>query len=139
MERGGRLAVDARAGLTPREGRRFGFTVGTAFGLLAVIGLWRGHLLVPGALAAAGGCLVLAALAIPGRLGPVYRAWMRGAHAISRVTTPIFLGIVYLLVLTPAGILMRLLGRNPLRHDESETGYWIVRELGESGNLERQF
>lgn len=133
------MAIDARARLTPHEGRRFGFTVGTAFGVLAAIGLWRGHLVVPGALAAVGGCLVLAALAIPGRLGPVYRLWMRGAHAISRVTTPVFLGIVYLLVLTPAGILMRLLGRNPLRHRESETGYWIVREPGQTGDLERQF
>ena len=125
--------------MTPSEGRRFGFTVGTAFGLLAVIGLWRGHLVVPGVLAAAGGCLVLAALAIPGRLGPVYRIWMGGAHAISRVTTPIFLGIVYLLVLTPAGLLMRLLGRNPLRHEESETGYWKVRDPGQRSSLDRQF
>lgn len=133
------MAVDARAGLTPREGRKFGLTVGVAFGVLAAIGFWRGHVYVPGALATLGALLVLGGLAIPGHLGPVYRGWMRVAHAISKVTTPLFLSIMYLLVLTPAGLLMRALGRNPLRHSESEGGYWIMREPGQTGDLDRQF
>jgi hypothetical protein len=125
--------------LTPREGRKFGLTVGAAFGVLAGIGFWRGHVIVPGSLAVIGTLLAIAGLAIPGRLGPVHSLWMRGAHAISKVTTPLFLGIVYLLVLTPAGLLMRLLGRDPLEHRESDTGYWIVREPGKGSNLDRQF
>lgn len=110
-----------------------------AFGVLAGIGFWRGHVVLPGALAAIGGLLAIAGLAIPGRLGPVHDTWMRGAHAISKVTTPLFLSIVYLLVLTPAGLLMRLLGRDPLEHRESDAGYWIVRKPGEGSNLDRQF
>lgn len=133
------MAFDAGARLTPVEGRRFGLTVGAAFAVLAAIGLWRGHQIVPGILGMLGMLLVLAGLAIPGRLGPVYDIWMRGAHAISKVTTPLFLSIVYLLVLTPSGLLMRLLGRDPLRHSESNKGYWIVRDPGERSNLDRQF
>lgn len=133
------MAVDARAGLTPREGRKFGLTVGAAFGVLAAIGLWRGHVYVPGTLATLGTLLVLGGLAIPGHLGPVYRAWMRVAHAISKVTTPLFLSIMYLLVLTPAGLLMRALGRNPLRHNDSGGGYWVMREPGQRSDLDRQF
>ena len=133
------MAVEARAGLTPREGRKFGLTIGAAFVVLAAIGLWRGHVIVPGVLVTLGLLLALGALAIPGRLGPVYQVWMRGAHAISKVTTPVFLSIMYLLVLTPAGLLMRGLGRNPLRHEESGGGYWIMREPGQSTDLDRQF
>lgn len=133
------MAVDSRTGLTPREGRKFGITVGAAFGVLAAIGFWRGHLIVPVIFVALGLPLLLAGLSIPGRLGPVYRVWMRGAHAISKVTTPLFLGIVYLLVLTPAGLLMRGLGRNPLRHEESDGGYWVRREPGQRTDLDRQF
>ena len=133
------MAVDARAGLTPREGRKFGLTVGAAFGVLAAIGFWRGHVYVPGILATLGTLLVMGGLAIPGHLGPVFRAWMRVAHAISKVTTPLFLSIMYLVVLTPAGLLMRALGRNPLRHSESEGGYWVMREPGQTGDLDRQF
>jgi len=133
------LAGDARAGLTPREGRKFGLTVGAAFGVLAAIGFWRGHVYVPGTLATLGALLILGGLAIPAHLGPVYRGWMRVAHAISKVTTPLFLSIMYLVVLTPAGLLMRALGRNPLRHSESEEGYWVMREPGQTGDLDRQF
>jgi ABC-type uncharacterized transport system permease subunit len=81
----------------------------------------------------------MAGLAIPGHLGPVHRAWMSAAHAISRVTTPLFLGLVYLLVVTPTGLLMRALGRNPLRHTRSGSGYWTLREPGHTGDLDRQF
>jgi len=133
------LAVEARTRLTPREGRKFGLTVGAAFCVLAVIGFWRGHLVVPGALATLGALLALAGAAIPGHLGPVYHVWMRGARAISKVTTPLFLSIVYLVVMTPSGLVMRALGRQPLRHVESKGGYWIERELGQSSNLDRQF
>jgi ABC-type xylose transport system permease subunit len=133
------LAVDAQAGLTPREGRKFGLTVGAAFGVLAAIGFWRGHVYVPGTLTTLGALLILSGLAIPAHLGPVYRGWMRVAHAISKVTTPLFLSIMYLVVLTPAGLLMRALGRNPLRHSESKEGYWIMREPGQTGDLDRQF
>ena len=107
--------------------------------MLAAIGWWRGHAVLPAALMSVGGLLALSGLAIPGRLGPVYRTWMRGAHAISKVTTPLFLSIVYLLVLTPAGLVMRLLGRNPLRHKMSDDGYWVPRDSEHESSLDRQF
>lgn len=133
------MAIEDGTGLTRAEGRKFGLTVGAAFVVLAAIGFWRDHVILPGVLAAVGLSLAAAGLAIPGHLGPVYRVWMRGAHAISKVTTPIFLSIMYLVVLTPAGLLMRGFGRNPLRHEETEGGYWIVREPGQRTDLDRQF
>jgi hypothetical protein len=125
--------------LTPLEGRKFGLSVGAAFAVLAAIGVWRGHLVVPVVLGVLGLVLVLAGLTIPGHLGPVHDLWMRGARAISKITTPLFLSIVYLVVLTPTGLVMRLLGRDPLRHERSGKGYWILREPGESSSLDRQF
>ena len=91
-----------RARLTRSEGRRFAFPVGLAFLAVASITLWRGHQsasLVLGGLAVA---LLLAGALIPTRLGPVYRGWMGLALVISKVTTPIFLGVVYFLVITPS-------------------------------------
>lgn len=83
--------------------------------------------------------LILSGLAIPGRLGPVHDAWMGMAHAISKVTTPIFMSIVYFLVLTPAGVIRRVVSRNPLHQRHTETGYWISREGGGHGDITRQF
>ena len=69
------------------------------------------------------------------------RAWMGLAHAISRVTTPIFMGLIYFLVITPTGLLMRSLGRDPLEHAEVGGGFWVARPEDErrSRSMERQF
>ena len=128
-----------RAGLTPTEGRKFGLSVGIAFLVIASISLWRGHEIVPMVLGGLGSVLILAGLAIPGRLGPVYRAWMAMALAISKVTTPIFMSIVYFIVLTPAGVIRRPVSRNPLHQQRTETGYWISREGNGRGDISRQF
>ena len=85
--------------------------------------------------------LILGAVLAPAALVPVERAWMAMAHAISKVTTPIILGIVYFLVITPIGVVMRILGKNPLRHGEHDGGFWVHRahEHDRRGGMERQF
>lgn len=130
------------ARLSPREGRKFGLSVGLAFLTLAsIIWLWRGHLIVPVVFAALGGPLILAGLVIPGRLGPTYRAWMGFALLLSKVTTPIFMGITFFLVIGPVALVMRLLGRNPVVREESNGSFWVTRPEGSKrrSNLTRQF
>ena len=92
-------------------------------------------MLVFGALALA---FALGGLLLPGKLGPVYRAWMGFAHALSKITTPIFMGIVYFLVITPIAAIRRTLGGNPLRAHHGDTG-WIDRRNAPRGDLTRQF
>ena len=109
------------ARLTPAEGRKFGLMVGAAFLLLAAL-LWRRtHFTAAGVTGALGGALVLGGLAVPAHLGPVYRAWMALATAISKVTTPIFMGVIFFLVLTPAG-LPRAAVRPPAAHASPRHG-----------------
>lgn len=133
------MAQRIPARLTAREGRRFAFTVGVAFLVLGALSLWRGHFLAPRVLGIVGAALVLAGVLVPARLGPVYRVWMGLARGISKVTTPIALGLVYYVVLSPIGVLMRLFGRNPLRHREREGGFWMAASSGGRSNLEMQF
>ena len=125
---------------TRSDGRRFAFPVGTAFLLLAAVLLWRERALLGGIAVALGGSLYAAGLLAPARLGPVFRAWMALALAISKVTTPIFMGIVYFAVLTPTGLIMRALGRNPMVHRARDDSYWVKTEgQRSSGDLRRQF
>ncbi len=136
------MAAGVPARLTRAEGRKFGFTLAPAFLALAALLLWRGHTTPATIAGAIGGLLGAAGALVPDRLGPVQRGWMAFAHALSRVTTPIFLGIVWFVVITPIGLLRRLAGGNPIRHKERDGGYWIPR--GESGagarsDLRRQF
>ena len=127
--------------MSPAEGRRFGLTVGVAFAVLGGVAWWRGHPRLAAVLSGLGGVLILAGLVVPHLMGPVQRAWMGLAHAISRVTTPVFMGLVYFVVFAPVGLLMRALGRNPLGAPAGSDGsYWVTRSAaGEGGGMERQF
>ena len=139
---GGRAGHMTKSGrLTAAEGRRFGLTVGGAFLVLAAITWWRAHpraMMVFGSL---GGVLSLAGLVVPTYLGPVERAWMKLAHIISKVTTPIVMGVMYLGVLFPVGVLRRRFAGNPMVHAEREHSYWRSRETGSrrSASMRRQF
>lgn len=121
------------------ELRKFGLTLGLAFGALAGIAAWRGHGTAAAILGALSALLIAAGIVAPGTLGPIERAWMGLALAISKVTTPIFLGIVYFLVLTPVGLLRRTVGGHPLRHRMADGGFWRDRGEARRSDLERQF
>ena len=132
------MAQTSPARLTPREGRKFALTLAVAFGVLAGVAWWRGGprgTLVFGAVA---GAFALGGLLVPGKLGPVYRAWMGFAHLLSKVTTPIFMGVVYFLVMTPIAVIRRAVGGNPLRAHHGASG-WVDRQQDPRGDLTRQF
>ena len=132
------MANRVSARLTPTEGRRFGLTVGLAFLALAALVAWRGHPKVATTLGVLGALLVVAGLVVPERLGPIQRGWMAFALAISKVTTPIIMAVVYFLVVTPTGILRRAFGRNPLR-PRADGSVWVTRSAEDRGDLTRQF
>lgn len=127
--------------LTAAEGRKFGLTVGLAFLVIASLTWWRGHTIAPAIAGTLGAALVAGGLIVPTRLGPVERGWMALAHAISRVTTPIVMAIMYFVVITPTGILRRTLSRNPLKQVEQGSGFWQSRPAGarRTGSMQRQF
>ena len=135
------MATGIPARLSPAEGRKFGLTVGGAFLVITGILWWRGHHGAVPYTGALGTVLAVAGLLIPTMLGPVNRAWMGLAHLISKVTTPIFMGVVYFVVLSPIGVGMRLFGRNPMAHATGDRGYWFERGTSEldPARMERQF
>ncbi len=124
---------------TASDGRRFAFPVGIAFLVLAGVLFWRGKDPAFQVTSALGGVLLIAGVVAPGRLGPVYRAWMRMALMISKVTTPIFMGIVYFLVITPTGLIMRALGKKPIEHRLEDGSYWRSTAGRPVSDLRRQF
>ena len=104
------MAARVPARLSAADGRKFGLTVGLAFLALGGIAWWRGRVRTAAVLQGVGGALVVAALVAPTALGPVERAWMGLAHRISKVTTPVFMGVVYFVAITPAGFVRRRTG-----------------------------
>jgi hypothetical protein len=115
--------------------------VGAAFLALSALVWWRGHAKAAAVLSVLGGVLVMGGVVIPGHLGPVYHTWMKLALLLSKITTPVFMGIVYFVVITPVGLIMRALKRNPLRRSTTQGTYWVVRPpgVGRRSDIERQF
>jgi Saxitoxin biosynthesis operon protein SxtJ len=121
------------------DGRRFAFPVGAAFLVLSGILFWREKQMAMQVTAGLGVTLLVAGALVPGYLGPIYRGWMGMALMISKVTTPIFMGLVYFLVLTPTGLVMRLLGRKPMTHPLESGSFWHSNADRPKSDLRRQF
>ncbi len=135
------MARRVPTGLEAREGRKFGLTVGTALLVFGGIAIWRDRVLTAQILGGMGALLILGAAVLPAKLKPVERAWLAMALQMSRVMTPIVMGVVYFLVLTPIALLIRSLRGNPLVHRKNGTGYWLRKGEGPDAksDLRRQF
>lgn len=124
--------------LTKAEGRRFAWTLAIAFGIIAAVAMWRGRERVALVLAVVAGLCFVAGGVVPTRLGPVEKAWMSLAHAISRVTTPVFMAVVYFLILTPTGLVRRAFAGRGISPDRSKSTFWIDRPKIEREALRRR-
>lgn len=112
----------------PREWRKFGLSTALVLALLTGLLGWRGWVsgpVVAGVLSALAG-LALVALARPPWLRRPYRAGMRVSHLLGRVVAPVVLGLIFLLVVTPLGLLLRALGKDllRLRRSPGAESYW---------------
>jgi len=122
--------------------RFFGLTFFVFFLLIALWPLLGGRPVRPVALG-----LSLAFLAVsfvyPVLLAPLNKLWLKFGALLHSITSPIILGIMFFLVITPIGLLMRLLGKDLLRlkFDPDAPSYWILREPPgpEKDSLHRQF
>jgi hypothetical protein len=135
------MAEGIPARLTAAEGRKFGFTVGTAFLVLGGIVMWRGKQRTATVLLTLGGLLIVAALVAPTALGPVERGWMKLAHLISKVTTPIFMGVTYFIVITPIGYIRRLAGGSIIATGQRPDSRFFPHSpaIADGERMERQF
>jgi len=79
-------------------------------------------------------------LVAPMSLRPVYRNWMRFGLMLSKVMTPLIMGIVFFLVITPVAIGLKLLGKDPMarKFDDSDS-YRVPTEKAPPENLERPY
>jgi len=114
-----------------RELRKFSWVVGGILLLLAAV-LWyrdpaRGTAPV---LAWIGAPLIALGIVVPAVLKPLYYAWMSLAVVLGFVMTRVLLTVFFFVVLTPFGLVIRLLGRDLLhrRLDRQAATYWLDKE-----------
>ncbi len=80
-------------------------------------------------------------LIAPMSLQPVYHGWMRFGLLLSRVTTPLIMGLVFYLVITPFGLLARLFGSKDAmaRKFEDLASYRVESQKAPVKNLEKPY
>lgn len=123
------------------EQRKFGIVMAVAITVLGGIrwAIHGFHTFPKGFLIIAAVFLVLG-IAAPRVLKPVLIVWMKFALAINWVMTRILLTVAFFLLMLPAGIIMKLLGKDPLNRawQPDATTYWETPEE-QPAELERYY
>ena len=73
-------------------------------------------------------------------LTPLNKLWIKFGFFLGAIVSPIIMGIVYFLVVTPIGIFMRFLGKDLLKKDKVKnvSTYWIKRDK-QKNTMKKQF
>ena len=72
-------------------------------------------------------------------LSPLNLLWMKFGVLLGKVISPMVLGLIYFFVITPIGLLMRLIGKDLLKKNFSNNkSYWIKRNKN-IGSMKKQF
>ena len=136
------MPVPALTSDDTRELRRFGVAAGALLVVLVwwLVPWWRGAAHSPWALAAGLGLLALG-LAWPRAIRPLYRLWRPVGRRLAIANTWLLLGVVFFVVLTPLGAVLRRTGRLQYRSgfDPRASSYRIDVERRHVTNLEEPF
>lgn len=122
--------------------RSFGLAFAAFFSVLTLHNCWRAGHLWP---IYAGIAAVLLAMTLlrPALLHGLNRAWTKLGFLLGSIVAPIVMVLLFFLVITPIGLLMRLTGKDTLRLRGSRKGdsYWVLRDTpGPSGeSMSEQF
>lgn len=124
-----------------KELRSFGLLVG---GVFSVIGLWP--MMIHGAsprlwAVGVGGLLIASGGLVPHMLAPVYKGWMWIGHILGWINTRILLGFVFYGLITPIGIVFRLMGKDTMRQafSEESSTYRVARQPRPRSHMKFQF
>jgi glucan phosphoethanolaminetransferase (alkaline phosphatase superfamily) len=121
--------------------RKFGLTLAIAFLLISGLFLFRQRNNLAVYSLAISLLFVIMRLAPVILLKPVYIIWMRFAVVLGWINTRVILLVLFYLVFTPLGLLMRLFKIDLLERKGNPATYWKKKEKTECSHLdyERRF
>jgi len=113
-----------------KELREFGLTIGIILVVLGGLVLWRGKREFSPYLLSVGVTFITLGLTFPGILKPLQKVWMGFSVVMGFFVSRIILSVLFFLVISPIGLIARLLGKDLLdqRIDKSVGSYWKDRD-----------
>ena len=108
--------------------RSFGIVMAAAFGLISLLNWWHNGRSWPWTSGIAALC-VAAALFYPAILRPFNRLWLKFGLLLHKVVNPVVMAVVFFGTVLPTGLILRALGKDPLRlkRRPKANSYWIER------------
>jgi len=64
--------------------------------------------------------------------------WIKLGYFLGKIISPIVMGIVFFIIVTPIGLLLRLFGKDILRLKRNKNSYWIDRDY-KIQSMKKQF
>jgi hypothetical protein len=115
--------------VTNAQARKSALLVAAVLLGIAAWNVYRGRTTVVIIFASIGAALVVAGLLVPPAARAFHTAWMKFAALLGHVNSRVLLTLMYYLVVTPYGVVTRLVGRDPLRRRGAAQGsYWVERK-----------
>lgn len=117
--------------LSGKNLRKFGLFVG---GIFLLIGLYMEYRHIDTewryVFVGVGVMLMVLGATYPQSLKYVYRFWMGIAFTVGWLVSRVLLAVIYYLVVTPIGLIMKLLGKNPvaMHFDREAESHWVLKD-----------
>ena len=110
--------------------KRFGLLFTVVFALVGIYAHFKGWGQTSViSLAVLSGLIALITMILPKLLAPFNRLWFELGQLMGRIVSPIVLGAIFFLILTPVALVTRFFGRDELRlKRKAVTSYWIERK-----------
>jgi hypothetical protein len=128
---------------TPFDLKVFGLIAGAILTFVGWLVMRRSsNWIAPGTIWGIAAALVVVYYAVPNLRRMLYLAWMRAFYPVGWIVSHALLAIVYYLVLTPIGLVLRLFGADPMQRgfDRSAKTYWETHPADtEASRYFRQF
>ena len=72
-------------------------------------------------------------------LTPLNKAWMKFGLILGKIVSPLVMGIIFFFVVTPTGIIMRLLGKDLLNLKKNNKSTYWLKKNNQNNNMKNQF
>ena len=122
--------------------RSFGIVFGVVLSIIGLLPLLRSHTPFYWSLGIAA-VFLAAAFYAPKILAPLNRLWFRFGLLLHTIISPLIMGMLFYLAVTPTGLILRLFGKDLLRlkFDLKAGSYWVKRDPPgpQRGSFENQF
>lgn len=127
--------------VTTKDLRQFGLIVG---GVFLVIGLWPFVVRSedPRLWATVMGiALMVLGAVVPQSLKQIHFGWMKIGHVLGTINTRIILGVIFYGLITPMGLVMRLMGKDSMHRAlvQDAVTYRVVRAPRPRRHMRNQF